>query len=143
VQGIDLYLTIDRNIQKEVEYIMQKHVEEFQANSGSAIVMDPNTGKILAMTSYPSFNPNIKGNVYEIERLRPGEYKNPTNFMLGKSLFVQDPKGDKKLTFEGETKTFTEHIDQEDFEEIISDRTKNKFMYTNGIGPRAYVNQNT
>ncbi len=50
--GNDLVLTIDRNIQTIVEKALGQRV-------GSAIVLKPSTGEILAMVSYPRFNPNI------------------------------------------------------------------------------------
>ena len=51
VSGNDLYLTIDTQIQAYAEKSLGK-------NPGSIIVMDPWTGEILAMASYPCFNPN-------------------------------------------------------------------------------------
>ena len=51
VSGNDLYLTIDTQIQDYAEKSLGK-------NPGSIIVMDPWTGEILAMASYPCFNPN-------------------------------------------------------------------------------------
>ena len=47
--GSDLYLTIDVNIQTTVEKYLKQGVEENEADAGSAIVMDPDTGDILAM----------------------------------------------------------------------------------------------
>jgi cell division protein FtsI/penicillin-binding protein 2 len=41
-----------------VEKALKDGVETFLAESGSAIVMDPYTGEILAMASYPTFDPN-------------------------------------------------------------------------------------
>ena len=71
VRGIDVYLTIDRNIQKEVMQIMKRFVTDFWANSWSAIVMDPSTWAIRAMVSFPSYDPERPGNVYNIERFKP------------------------------------------------------------------------
>jgi len=56
--GADLYLTLDRSIQKTVEGDLAQAVIASQADAGQAIVMDPKTGKILAMAHYPTFNPN-------------------------------------------------------------------------------------
>ncbi len=57
-KGEDLFLTIDYNIQHFTEKKLEETVEKFNAKSGMAIVGDPNTGEILAMVSYPSFNLN-------------------------------------------------------------------------------------
>lgn len=56
--GSDVVLTIDRNIQYKVENILEKAVQKHGADSGSIIVTDPKTGRILAMASYPTFDPN-------------------------------------------------------------------------------------
>lgn len=57
-QGLNLYLTIDRTVQYFVEAKLKEAVEQFQADSGSVIIMDPKTGRIIAMANYPSYNPN-------------------------------------------------------------------------------------
>lgn len=56
--GQSLILTIDQNIQEEVERILDEAVEDWNAQSGTIIVMDPKTGKIMAMASNPRANPN-------------------------------------------------------------------------------------
>jgi len=57
--GGDVALTIDLNMQKIVQAILKQVVEERKARGGMAIVMDPHTGKILAMANEPSLNPNV------------------------------------------------------------------------------------
>ncbi len=57
-QGEDLYLTIDPNIQKELERVLSETVQSFEAHGGLAIVQDPRTGQILALAGQPTFNPN-------------------------------------------------------------------------------------
>ncbi|HEX8974431.1 MAG TPA: penicillin-binding protein 2 [Patescibacteria group bacterium] len=56
--GPDIILTIDRTVQFEVEKILGEAVSSFQADSGTIVVMDPKTGKILALANQPSFDPN-------------------------------------------------------------------------------------
>ena len=58
--GMNLVLTIDRNMQEIVEKALKDGVAEFMATSASAVVVDPYTGEILAMASYPTFDPNSK-----------------------------------------------------------------------------------
>lgn len=65
--GETVVLTIDPTIQKEVEAILADGVERFQANSAQVVVMDPLTGRILAMANAPLFDRNIYGGVYEKE----------------------------------------------------------------------------
>jgi len=57
-QGVNLYLTLDRSVQYFVEEKLKNAVETYKADSGSVVVMDPKTGKIIAMANYPTFNPN-------------------------------------------------------------------------------------
>jgi cell division protein FtsI/penicillin-binding protein 2 len=56
--GSDLTTTIDPNIQIEAEKILDNLVTTTGATGGDVIVMDPMTGKILAMGSDPNFDPN-------------------------------------------------------------------------------------
>ena len=56
--GSSLILTIDREIQRSVESVLDKAVKKNGAKNGSIIVMDPKTGEILAMASTPRLDPN-------------------------------------------------------------------------------------
>ena len=56
--GADLILTLDRSIQFTACNALKKTVLKHGADDGSVIIMDPQTGAILAMCSYPSFDPN-------------------------------------------------------------------------------------
>ncbi|MFM8944239.1 MAG: peptidoglycan D,D-transpeptidase FtsI family protein [Actinomycetota bacterium] len=58
VPGSTLVLTIDRDFQYRVQAALQGAVEANGARSGMVVVMDPRTGQILAMASYPWFDPN-------------------------------------------------------------------------------------
>lgn len=60
IPGKNLVLTIDRDMQEIIEKELKVGVKEFRAASASAIVVDPVTGEILAMASYPTFDPNSK-----------------------------------------------------------------------------------
>ncbi|MFQ6000143.1 MAG: peptidoglycan D,D-transpeptidase FtsI family protein [Anaerolineae bacterium] len=57
-EGPTLVLTLDRVIQGLVEEDLEKAIEEYGAQGGTIIVMDPWTGAILAMASYPRYDPN-------------------------------------------------------------------------------------
>ena len=56
--GSDVYLTIDVNIQSVVEKYIAQAVEDNQCEAASAIAMNPSTGDILSMATYPTFNLN-------------------------------------------------------------------------------------
>lgn len=58
IPGNDVRLTIDYRIQYELEKQLGDAIEKCKCWSGRGLVMDPNTGEILAMASYPTYNPN-------------------------------------------------------------------------------------
>ncbi len=57
-EGKDIVLTIEPAIQSKVEKVLKEGVHHHRAKSGTAIIMDPKTGAIIAMATYPDFNPN-------------------------------------------------------------------------------------
>lgn len=56
--GVDIILTIDKNIQFQAESVLKDAVDNNSAESGTIIVANPKTGAILAMANYPDFDPN-------------------------------------------------------------------------------------
>lgn len=64
--GSDVVLTIDYNIQTKAEELLSQATESLGAEEGVIIVMEPNTGKILALVNTPSFNPNLYSKVDDI-----------------------------------------------------------------------------
>lgn len=71
-RGHDLYLTIDQNLQYIVERELAAGVKAAGARAGTAIVLEPATGRVLAMASQPDFNPNA------FFRHKPNEWRNRT-----------------------------------------------------------------
>jgi len=61
----NLILTIDREIQSMVEDELEKAVEKYHAEAGTIIVMDPQTGEILAMASSPNYDLNDHDLIWE------------------------------------------------------------------------------
>jgi cell division protein FtsI/penicillin-binding protein 2 len=57
--GYNLVLSIDSDIQKIVQTVLRQTVSNLNAKSGVCIVMDPHSGRVLAMANEPSFNPNV------------------------------------------------------------------------------------
>ncbi len=70
-EGDSLYLTIDRSIQYIVEKRLREDVQKYGAKDGTVIVSDPKTGHILAMSTYPNFNPSLFSEYSE------SDFKNP------------------------------------------------------------------
>jgi cell division protein FtsI/penicillin-binding protein 2 len=69
VHGADVFLTIDKNIQKKAEQVLEDAVRANTSPQGSpkdgcAMVMESATGKILALASYPYFDPNQYSEYY-------------------------------------------------------------------------------
>jgi cell division protein FtsI (penicillin-binding protein 3) len=58
IDGNDVFLTIDSVVQFIAERALGRAVEEYHAAAGVAIVMDPRNGRVLAMASNPTFDPN-------------------------------------------------------------------------------------
>ncbi|PIE63182.1 MAG: cell division protein FtsI [Desulfobacter postgatei] len=61
LQGDTLVLTLDKKIQFFSEQALEKAVTKYRGKSGTALVMQPNTGELLAVAHYPEFNPNNYG----------------------------------------------------------------------------------
>ena len=56
--GDNIVLTIDKNLQAYVESVIVESADRFKADEISVVVMNPNSGAILAMANYPSFDPS-------------------------------------------------------------------------------------
>lgn len=55
--GDNVVLTIDVGMQKQVETLLKQGLERAKSQSGSVVVMDPNSGAVLAMANYPTYDP--------------------------------------------------------------------------------------
>lgn len=67
INGNNVILTIDQEIQYFAEKALDLAIEQFKAKGASVLIADPNTGEILAAVSKPDYNPNnpIEGGVKE------------------------------------------------------------------------------
>jgi penicillin-binding protein 2 len=59
VQGEDLTLSLDANLHAAIEQILADHLKDGPVQRASVVVMHPNTGEVMAMVSYPSFDANL------------------------------------------------------------------------------------
>jgi cell division protein FtsI/penicillin-binding protein 2 len=72
VNGKDIVLTIDRNAQSHVEQALADGLQRTGATNGSVIVMDPQTGRIIAMANLPSYDPSKFNEVQDISDFNNG-----------------------------------------------------------------------
>lgn len=66
IDGGSLLLTIDRTVEYTACAILKAGVEQYNADSGSLVIVEPSTGRILAMCGAPDFDPNVYGKVETI-----------------------------------------------------------------------------
>jgi penicillin-binding protein 2 len=59
VKGDAVYLSIDLEMQAKLEQIIEEYLIKYNKRKAAAIVMDPNTGEILSMISYPGYDNNL------------------------------------------------------------------------------------
>jgi len=65
VDGDNIVLSIDRNVQSYAEQALAAGLKRTRATNGSVIVMDPATGKVMAMANLPTFDPANFGQVQD------------------------------------------------------------------------------
>lgn len=75
--GANYVLTIDRNVQTKVGQALSDGMKNVGATQGSALVMDPNTGKVLAMANLPSYDPSNLSTVTDLSVLNNNIISNP------------------------------------------------------------------
>lgn len=92
ISNSDLILTIDLAIQSQVGSLLLKTINDWQADGGSIVVMNPKDGSILAMTSFPDFdannyfsvkNPDFFINPVTLKRYEPGSVFKPITMSIG------------------------------------------------------------
>ena len=69
-RGHDLYLTLDKNLQYLAERELAEGLRTTQAKAGTVVMMEPSTGKVLALASSPEYNPNA------FSRYKPYQWRN-------------------------------------------------------------------
>lgn len=120
VNGDSLVLTIDRVVQKEVEEILKSAVEQYKADSGQAVIMNPFSGAIIAMANFPTFDPNVYAEAYTLRKLEPGEMVEKTI-----PIFRKDEAG--------------QYVPVTDSD--LENKDMEKFIYENKFGPGVFKNR--
>lgn len=75
--GKNMVLTIDRNVQAHAEQALATALQRSGANHASAIVMDPTTGKVMAMANLPTYDPSNINAVTDVSWLNNDTISNP------------------------------------------------------------------
>jgi len=92
ISSADLVLTIDSAIQAQAGTLLAEAVKKWQANNGSIVVMNPKSGDIMAMASFPDFDANnysvaldksIFVNPATLKRYEPGSVFKPITMAIG------------------------------------------------------------
>lgn len=78
----DVYITLDSNVQHIVRSEILNVMKATNAEGGVGIVMDVNTGEILALSSLPDFNPNTHKNTNTFNRATVGVYELGSTFKI-------------------------------------------------------------
>jgi len=100
INGVDLELTIDRNIQFFICKKISEALIKYDAESGSILVMNPNTGAILGMCSIPDYNPNEYNKIKDqslfvnpaiFNQYEPGSIMKPITMAAGIDAGVVNP----------------------------------------------------
>ncbi len=121
--GSDVVLTIDYNIQHTACKKIKEGVSKYEAESGTIIVMEPDTGKILGMCSWPDFNPekyneaediSIFNNPAIFSQFEPGSIFKPITAAI--ALDLDKVKPDSVYEDTGEVKIGPHTIRNSDFQ---------------------------
>lgn len=96
----NVVLTVDKNVQSFIEEKLKTILEKWEAGNGAIIVQEPDSGKILAMADWPTFNPNnygesppeyfLNGSIQEV--YEPGSSFKPVTMAAGLDLSKVTPQ---------------------------------------------------
>jgi cell division protein FtsI/penicillin-binding protein 2 len=141
--GADLILTVDRALQFQSFKLLEQAVKKYKANSGTIILLDPLTGKILAMVNYPSFDPNSYEQVQDLslfknsaitESFEPGSIFKVITMASALDAGVIEPKSTFQDTgfveIDGET---IRNVDEENFGLVDMTKILQKSINTGAV----------
>lgn len=134
-EWVKIITTIDRNIQKKVEDVLREWVIRYRANKWTIVVTEPNTGRVLAMANYPTYDINNFWDVSELEKVTRSKYPNPSNDLLGYPIFVEDNVEWKKFIYDSKEIFLRKATPEEVWNSALV-----KYKYKNGFWPWVYRN---
>lgn len=165
--GGDLITTLDREIQYVVETALRETVEEWDGRVGTVVVLAPDTGEILAMASFPTFDPNNRAtalpelmknravtDVYEpgstqkvvtiaaaLEEgvVRPGDVLEvPQSYTINDKEYRDLEHHDDYMSVE-DIVTFSSNVGTIKIEELLGDEGLFRYLHAFGLGSAAGV----
>jgi cell division protein FtsI/penicillin-binding protein 2 len=127
-EWVDIYTTIDRNIQKNVEKILKEWVKKYRAVKWTIVVMNPMNWEILSMANYPSFDLNNPWDVYKIEKVSYVKYPKPEIDLLWIPVFIEDKEKWDKYYYDSK-EIFLRKAKREELNdyELVKYKFKNDF----------------
>ena len=121
VNGENIVLTVDRNVQSKVEKALADGLTRTGATRGSVIVMDPQTGKIMAMANLPTYSPAEFGEVQDAAAFNNSVVSAPYEPGSDVKVLTMATGIDKGVVSASSTYVNTDHIRVED--RVISNAT--------------------
>ena len=122
--GKNVVLSIDRNIQSKVEQSLVAAIQKTGAKNASALVMDPNTGKVMAMANFPTYNPAEYFKVTDAATFNNSAISGPYEPGSTVKIFTMATGIDKNVVKPNDTFVNTDFITVGD--RVISNATKGK-----------------
>lgn len=90
--GYNLILSIDLELQKQAEKVLRTHLEKLGLKKGSVVILEPDTGQVLALVSWPSYDNNVFA-----RGIKTGEYqeflKDKSNPLFNRAISGEFPAG--------------------------------------------------
>lgn len=122
----NITLTIDRNIQKAVEEIIDEDLSTYRANSISVVIMNPKNWEVVAMATNPRFDPNTPWDAFELEKVTYSKFPNMYTDLLWARVLAVDNINWKEFIYDGK-KIFLREISREE----VLDPKLEKYVFVN------------
>ena len=112
--GKNIVMSIDRNIQSKVEQAIAAGIKRSNATDASVVVMDPNTGRVMAMANLPTYNPSEYYKVTDASLFNNGTVSAPYEPGSDVKTYTMATAIDKNVARASDTYYNTDSIKVED-----------------------------
>lgn len=134
-EWVEIVSTIDRNIQKKVEDILEKWVKQYRANKWTVVILEPKTWNVIAMANYPTYDLNNYWDVYELEKVKYSKYPDPKIDLLWMPVFIEDSENGEKFYYDNK-EIYLRKADREELWNVALV----KYKYKNDFWAQVYKN---